>query len=104
LYADCLGDRVLPASAPARQMFDQIRANIVQEEADAVQVVSQASDPATAARTRPRCPASTVSSVSNPHRAPMWTDSRLGPRPASGTPVGSGTWLSVVFSSSHLDA
>ncbi|MEU4420246.1 MMPL family transporter [Actinoplanes sp. NPDC024001] len=33
-------DRVLPASAPVRQMYDQIRAGFPQEEADALQVVA----------------------------------------------------------------
>ncbi|MET7402347.1 MMPL family transporter [Dactylosporangium sp. NPDC005572] len=39
-------DRVLPASAPARQMYDQIRAGFDQEEADAVQIVAAGGGPA----------------------------------------------------------
>ncbi|GAA2590822.1 MMPL family transporter [Dactylosporangium fulvum] len=33
-------DRVLPASAPVRQVYDQIRAGFAQEESDAVQIVA----------------------------------------------------------------
>ncbi|MEV6302830.1 MMPL family transporter, partial [Actinoplanes sp. NPDC051861] len=33
-------DRVLPSSAPVRQMYDQIRAGFAQEEADALQIVT----------------------------------------------------------------
>ncbi|MEU5879867.1 MMPL family transporter [Spirillospora sp. NPDC047279] len=37
-------DRVLPSSAPARQMYDQIRAGFPVEEADALQVVAPGQD------------------------------------------------------------
>ncbi|MFJ7159382.1 MMPL family transporter [Streptomyces sp. NPDC101118] len=42
-------DRVLPASAPARQLYDQVRAGFTVEESDAVQLIAAASDPAAVA-------------------------------------------------------
>ncbi|WP_433463786.1 MMPL family transporter [Spirillospora sp. CA-128828] len=39
-------DRVLPQSAPARQMYDRIRDGFAQEEADSVHIVARSADPA----------------------------------------------------------
>ncbi|MGK5555512.1 MMPL family transporter [Actinomadura kijaniata] len=39
-------DRVLPGSAPVRQVYDQVRANFPAEEADALNVVTRGGDPA----------------------------------------------------------
>ncbi|MFF3013720.1 MMPL family transporter [Streptomyces sp. NPDC057939] len=42
-------DRVLPTSAPARQLYDQVRAGFPVEEADAIQLVASGASPETVA-------------------------------------------------------
>ncbi|MEU5725257.1 MMPL family transporter [Micromonospora sp. NPDC047738] len=96
-------DRVLPATAPVRQMYDEIRAGFVAEEADAIQVVSRTTDPAAAGRYAAR-----LSRLDGALRVDSAVGSyvdgvAVGPPPAT-RPTGNGTWLSIVPSSDRLEA
>ncbi|MFC0533690.1 MMPL family transporter [Phytohabitans kaempferiae] len=96
-------DRVLPESAPVRQMYDQIRANFPAEEADALQVVAPAGDPAAAGPYAAR-----LSQLDGVLRVDTATGSYVD-GVAAGEPKpfhanGSGTWLSVVVATERLEA
>ncbi|MEU6040243.1 MMPL family transporter [Actinomadura sp. NPDC047616] len=100
-------DRVLPSSAPARQMYDQIRANFTAEEADALTVVAApGTDPAALAPYAAR-----LSRLDGVVRVDSAAGSFTQGRPAAAptgtrfTPdrPGGGTWLSVVASSRRLE-
>ncbi|TQS30385.1 MMPL family transporter [Microbispora sp. KK1-11] len=97
-------DRVLPSSAPVRQMYDQIRAGFSQEEADAVHVVAPEGD---AAQAGPY--AAALSRIDGVVRVDSAAGSYADGRPVPG-PVDTrfaaarGTWLSVVVTSDRLDA
>ncbi|WP_182900249.1 MMPL family transporter [Microbispora sp. H10830] len=97
-------DRVLPSSAPVRQMYDQIRAGFSQEEADAVHVVAPEGN---AAQAGPY--AAALSRVGGVVRvdsaAGSYAEGRPVPGPADARfAAARGTWLSVVASSDRLDA
>ncbi|MEW9527105.1 MMPL family transporter [Microbispora sp. NPDC049125] len=105
-------DRVLPSSAPVRQMYDQIRAGFAQEEADAVHVVAPEGSPAQAGPY-----AAALSRIDGVVRVDSAAGSYAhgGPVPApqgvhftsgslAGGASGSGTWVSVVASSDRLDS
>ncbi|WP_020573209.1 MMPL family transporter [Actinopolymorpha alba] len=98
-------DRVLPSSAPARQMYDQVRAGFTQEEADAIQVVAPDGD-ATAAGTY----AADLSRLRGVVRVDSAAGSYVGGQRVEGpdgarfTGEGAATWLSVVPSSERLEA
>lgn len=94
-------DRVLPGSAPARQLYDQVRAGFPVEEADAVQVVAEQGAPSAAY-------AATLSRIDGVVRVDSAAGSFTGGRPveapdATRFAVGGGTWLSVVASTGRLD-
>ncbi|MEV8638239.1 MMPL family transporter [Streptosporangium sp. NPDC051023] len=100
-------DRVLPASAPARLLYDQVRANFAAEEADALQVVAPAG---TAAAAGPY--AAALSRIGGVVRVDSAAGSfsgglRVGdsaPGRFTGQVGHDGTWLSVVASSARLDS
>ena len=97
-------DRVLPSSAPVRQVYDQIRAGFSQEEADAIQIVSPTGDPDTTGGY-----AAALSRIDGVVRvdsaAGSYADGgRIAEPPGTRFTGGSGTWLSVVPSSDRLDA
>ncbi|WP_067471703.1 MMPL family transporter [Actinomadura hibisca] len=77
-------DRVLPGSAPVRQMYDQVRAGFPAEEADALHVVMPAADPAAVAPYAARL--ARIEGV-------LRVDAASGPTP----------WLSVVPSADRLE-
>ncbi|MFG2000283.1 MMPL family transporter [Spirillospora sp. NPDC048911] len=83
-------DRVLPSSAPARQLYDQIRAGFPVEEADALQVVAPDADPRAVAPYAAR-----LSRIDGVVRVDTIT-SRKG--------TGTGAALSVVVSSERREA
>ncbi|MEE6259366.1 MMPL family transporter [Plantactinospora sonchi] len=98
-------DRVLPESAPVRQVYDQIRAGFTQEEADAVQVVAPTSD---AAAVGPYAMA--LSRVDGVVRVDSAAGSFAHGQPVTApagtrftSTTGTGTWLSVVPSSDRLE-
>ncbi|MCX5380139.1 MMPL family transporter [Streptomyces sp. NBC_00091] len=98
-------DRVLPASAPARQMHDRIRAGFTVEEADAVQLVATAADPAMVAGY-----ASGLSRIEGVARVDSAAGSfrngqPAGPAPAGGfTAAGGGQRITVLPTSARLEA
>ncbi|WP_432865614.1 MMPL family transporter [Microbispora rosea] len=97
-------DRVLPSSAPVRQMYDQIRAGFSQEEADAVHVVAPEGN---AAQAGPY--AAALSRVEGVVRVDSAAGSYAAGRPVPGPAdtrfaAARGTWLSVVAASDRLDA
>jgi RND superfamily putative drug exporter len=97
-------DRVLPASAPVRQMYDQIRVGFAQEEADAIQVVAPEADAAAAGPYAAR-----LSRLDGVIRVDSAAGSFVDGAPAA-APAGTrfagraGTWLSVVASTDRLEA
>jgi RND superfamily putative drug exporter len=98
-------DRVLPESAPVRQVYDQIRAGFAQEEADAVQVVAPAGDAAAAGPY-----AIALSRVDGVARVDSAAGSFVDGQPVTApagtrftTTAGAGTWLSVVPASERLE-
>ncbi|GAB1820113.1 MMPL family transporter [Herbidospora sp. RD11066] len=94
-------DRVLPSSAPARVLYDQVRAGFPVEEADAVQVVAAKGAPSADYAAR----LSLIEGVVRVDSAAgSFTDGRSTEAPA-GTrfAAGGGTWLSVVASTQRLD-
>ncbi|HEX2314429.1 MAG TPA: MMPL family transporter [Thermomonospora sp.] len=98
-------DRVLPQSAPARQMYDQVREGFTVEEADAVTVVAASGDPAAAGPYAQR-----LSRIEGVVRVDSAAGSFSGGRPVTApsgtrfTGTGGGTWLAVVPSSAKLEA
>ncbi len=97
-------DRVLPTSAPVRQMYDQIRVGFAQEEADAIQVVAPEADAAAAGPYAARL--SRLDGVVRVDSAAgSFVDGAPVPVPA-GTRFagGAGTWLSVIASTDRLEA
>ncbi|MFG2296416.1 MMPL family transporter [Streptomyces sp. NPDC048603] len=96
-------DRVLPASAPARQTHDAIRAGFTVEEADAVQVVATAPTPAAvgpyAAELSRIEGVARVDSAAGSYRAGQ----RTGPGPADGFTAGEGRRLAVHPTSDRLE-
>ncbi|GIH51525.1 putative drug exporter of the RND superfamily [Microbispora rosea] len=97
-------DRVLPSSAPVRQMYDQVRAGFSQEEADAVHVVAPEGN---AAQAGPY--AAALSRVEGVVRVDSAAGSYAAGRPVPGPAdtrfaAARGTWLSVVAASDRLDA
>ncbi|GAB3137867.1 MMPL family transporter [Microbispora hainanensis] len=97
-------DRVLPSSAPVRQMYDQIRAGFSQEEADAVHVVAPEGS---AAEAGPY--AAALSRIDGVMRVDSAAGSYTDGRPVAGPAdtrfaAARGTWLSVVAASDRLDA
>ncbi|MEU6426548.1 MMPL family transporter [Microbispora sp. NPDC046973] len=97
-------DRVLPSSAPVRQMYDQIRAGFSQEEADAVHVVAPEGN---AAQAGPY--AAALSRIEGVVRVDSAAGSYAAGRPVPGPAdarfaAARGTWLSVVAASDRLDA
>ncbi|MBX6169182.1 MAG: MMPL family transporter, partial [Thermobispora bispora] len=97
-------DRVLPSSAPVRQMYDQIRAGFAQEEADAVHVVAPEGS---AAQAGPY--AAALSRIDGVVRVDSAAGSYVAGRPTPGLAdprfaAARGTWLSVVAASDRLDA
>ncbi|MGW6918037.1 MMPL family transporter [Kitasatospora sp. NPDC054939] len=101
-------DRVLPASAPARQLYDQVRAGFTAEEADAVQVLTTGAAPGAvgpyAAELSRLAGVARVDSPAGSFRAgsPVAPD----PSPAAGTDTGTGTGrlLTVVPTAERLAA
>ncbi|WP_082801303.1 MMPL family transporter [Herbidospora cretacea] len=94
-------DRVLPESAPARQLYDQVRAGFPVEEADAVQVVAEQGAPSAGY-------AATLSRIDGVVRVDSAAGSFADGRPveapdATRFAAGGGTWLSVVASTGRLD-
>ncbi|MDG4796315.1 MMPL family transporter [Micromonospora sp. WMMD1082] len=96
-------DRVLPASAPVRQMYDQIRAGFSEEEADAVQVVAPAGD-ATAIAPYAAALSRLDGVVRVDSAAGSYTGGTPAPAPAGIRHDGEGTWLSIIPSSERLAA
>ncbi|MFF5261484.1 MMPL family transporter [Actinomadura viridis] len=98
-------DRVLNTSAPVRQMYDQIRASFPVEEADALQVVAPAADPAAtgpyAARLSLIPGIVRVDSAAGSYSQGRQVTAPDGARFAASS--GTGTRLSVVPSSARLD-
>lgn len=96
-------DRVLPASAPVRQMYDQIRAGFAEEEADAVQVIAPSGDPsATAPYAVALSRLDGVVRVDSP--AGSYADGTPVSAPSGVRFTGEGTWLSVIPTSERLAA
>ncbi|GIG90914.1 MMPL family transporter [Plantactinospora endophytica] len=102
-------DRVLPQSAPVRQLYDQVRANFAAEEADAVQVVAPTGTPSTvgsyAAALSRLDGVVRVDSAAGSYAAGQPVPTPTGIRSGTGTGGGSagpGTWLSVVPSAERL--
>ncbi|WP_084210782.1 MMPL family transporter [Pseudonocardia acaciae] len=99
-------DRVLPGSASVRQLYDQVRAGFVAEEADAVMVVAagRAADPAATGDY-----AAALSRLDGVVRVDSAAGSYAAGAPTAG-PTGvnyanaTGTWLSVVVDSRRLEA
>ncbi|RFS44687.1 MMPL family transporter [Micromonospora craniellae] len=94
-------DRVLPTSAPVRQMYDQIRAGFSEEEADALHVVAPTGDATTVAPY-----AAALSRLDGVVRVDSasgsYMDGTPAPAPTGVRYDGEGTWLSVVPSSERL--
>ncbi|MGW0395321.1 MMPL family transporter [Streptomyces sp. NPDC003042] len=98
-------DRVLPSSAPARQMYDQIRAGFAVEEADAVQVIAAA--PASGDAVGPY--AAALSRIAGVARVDSAAGSYrggqpAGPGPAEGFASGAGQRLAVLPTSERLES
>ncbi|MFC5001365.1 MMPL family transporter [Dactylosporangium cerinum] len=96
-------DRVLPSSAPVRQMYERIREDFAQEEADAVLVVAPDGDDAAAGPY-----AAALSRLDGVVRVDSAAGSFAGGNPVAG-PIGiryagPGTWLTVVPSTDRLEA
>ncbi|WP_253766687.1 MMPL family transporter [Goodfellowiella coeruleoviolacea] len=97
-------DRVLPASAPVRQVYDDIRAGFAAEEADAVQVVSAGGTGAAAGPYAARL-SQLAGVVRVDSAAGSYVDGlRTGPASDDRFTGDAGTWLSVVPSSARLEA
>lgn len=94
-------DRVLPSSAPVRQMYDEIRAGFSAEESDAIQIVAPDGD---ATRVAPY--AAALSRIAGVVRVDSAAGSYVAGRPVpapTGLDLGgNGTWLSVVPSAQRL--
>lgn len=99
-------DRVLPASAPARQMHDQVRAGFTAEDADAVQLVTAAADPGAVAGY-----AAALSRIDGVARVDSSAGSFRGGNPGGPAPAGeftaaagAGQRISVVPTSARLES